>query len=60
MYRESSPTERGNSDPISALETSCAEFMISDICRGNKNFDIDRVKQYYFVQAPVQGEFDAS
>ncbi len=60
MYRECSPTERGNSDPILALEASSAEFMISDICRGNKNFDKERVKRFYFVQALVQGEFDAS
>ena len=60
MYRESSPTERGNSDPILPLEASCAEFMISDVCRGNKNFDKERVKQYYFVQAYNQGQFDAA
>ncbi|MBP5524612.1 MAG: RHS repeat-associated core domain-containing protein [Paludibacteraceae bacterium] len=60
MYRECSPKERGNSDPISAMNAFYGEMMISEICRGNETYDIEDVRQHYFIEAYNQGQFDAA
>jgi len=62
MYRESSPTEKGNSNPIYAGDAIIAENLIKEICSGKRNrfFTKEEVQNKYFVKAPNQAEFDAA
>ena len=62
MYRESSPTEKGNSNHIHPGDANIAENLITDICSGKRNrfFTKEEVQNKYFVKAPNQAEFDAA
>ena len=61
MYRECSPTEKGNSNHIHPGDADIAENLITDICSGKfLVFTKEEVQKKYFVKAPNQEEFDAA